>query len=142
MALEIAGKTALVTGGASGICREFVKKLVAGGCNVTIADLNPGPEDNGAGETAQTSQSPGQTMFVQTDVTNWDELQNAFDKTIERFGRLDIVCPGAGVFEPVRQATFLSILRWNELLTAAAILKLLALQQRNRHKRIIQLQDT
>jgi NAD(P)-dependent dehydrogenase (short-subunit alcohol dehydrogenase family) len=78
-------------------------------------------------------------MFVQTDVTNWDELQNAFDKTIERFGRLDIVCPGAGVFEPVRQATFLSILRWNGLLTSAAILKLLALQQRNRHKRIIQL---
>lgn len=105
MALDITGKTALVTGGASGIGREFVKKLVAGGCNVTIADLNPGPDDNGVGDTASTALPPGQVLFVQTDVTNWTELQNAFDKTIEQFGRLDIVCPSAGVFEPVRTAT-------------------------------------
>ena len=47
MALDINGKTALVTGGSSGICFELTKRLISGGCNVIVADIveRPGLEN-------------------------------------------------------------------------------------------------
>jgi NAD(P)-dependent dehydrogenase (short-subunit alcohol dehydrogenase family) len=99
MALQISGKTALVTGGGSGICLELTKKLLAGGCNVLVADLSLRPE---AEEVIKDGGKSAKAVFVKTDVTSWAELQNAFDSAIKSFGRLDIVVPGAGVFEPVR----------------------------------------
>ncbi|KAE9364235.1 NAD(P)-binding protein [Stipitochalara longipes BDJ] len=82
MALQVEGKTALVTGGGSGICLKFTKLLLSKGCNV------PGS----GGATA---------AFIKTDVTDWDKkLRTAFEFAIEKFKVLDIVCPGARVFEP------------------------------------------
>lgn len=98
MALELRGKTALVTGGGSGICLELTKKLLAGGCNVLIADLALRPE---AEEVVQKDGAHARAVFTKTDVTDWTQLQNAFEATLKAFGQLDIVVPGAGVFEPV-----------------------------------------
>lgn len=38
--------------------------------------------------------------FVKTDVSDWAHLSKLFEETLEEFGAVDIVCPGAGVFEP------------------------------------------
>jgi NAD(P)-dependent dehydrogenase (short-subunit alcohol dehydrogenase family) len=97
MALELSGKAALVTGGGSGICLELTRKLLKAGCSVTIADLALRAE----AKEVVAEWKEGRVIFVQTDVTNWQQLQAAFDKTMEAFGRLDIVVPGAGIFEPV-----------------------------------------
>ncbi|KIW90156.1 uncharacterized protein Z519_08799 [Cladophialophora bantiana CBS 173.52] len=98
MALNLQGKTALVTGGGSGICLELVKKLLEGGSNVVVVDLGLRPE---AEEVVRHSSSgPVKAKFIKTDVTKWDQLQASFDFTMKEFGRLDIVVPGAGVFEP------------------------------------------
>lgn len=99
MALDIKGKTALVTGGGSGICLELTKRLLAGGCNVLIADIIM---RKGLEEELSASQAGAKAICVKTDVTNWTQLQQAFDAAMQHFGRLDIVVPGAGVFEPVR----------------------------------------
>jgi NAD(P)-dependent dehydrogenase (short-subunit alcohol dehydrogenase family) len=104
MALELNGKTALVTGGGSGICLELTKKLLAGGCNVVVADLALRPE---AVEVLQNGGANAKAIFIKTDVTKWDQLQNAFDAALKSFQHLDIVVPGAGVFEPV------SLLSWH-----------------------------
>ena len=99
MALQVDGRTALVTGGGSGICLEFTKLLLSNGCNVVVADLalRPGAEDIISGKIS----SKARAIFQKTDVTNWAELGAAFEAAIKEFGSLDIVCPGAGVFEPV-----------------------------------------
>jgi 3-hydroxybutyrate dehydrogenase len=100
MALQVKGKTALATGGGSGICLEFTKLLLSKGCNVVVADLTLLPE----AETVVTGDpgSEGATAaFIKTDVTDWKQLRAAFEFAIEKFKVLDIVCPGAGVFEPV-----------------------------------------
>lgn len=97
MSINVTGKAALITGGGSGICFELVKILVGKGCGVLIADLALQPV---AEEFIKTVKDP-KVVFVKTDVTKWDEIQHAFDSTITEFGRLDIVVPGAGVFEPV-----------------------------------------
>ena len=98
MALDLKDKTALVTGGGSGICLELTKKLLTNGCNVLIADL---ALHSGAKEVVDKVPSDAKVVFLKTDVTNWGDLENAFSVTMKEFGRLDIVVPGAGVFEPV-----------------------------------------
>lgn len=98
MALDIRGKTALVTGGASGIGLELTRQLLAGGCNVVIADLTLHQE---AQEVTDAKHSDGaRASFVETDVAKWDQLQKSFDYAVKEFGHLDIVVPGAGIFEP------------------------------------------
>lgn len=61
-----------------------------------IADLQLRPE---AEETIG-KYGPTQAIFQRTDVTSWVELTQAWDRAKELFGQVDIVCPGAGVFEP------------------------------------------
>jgi len=104
MAFQVKGKTALVTGGGSGICLEFTKLLLSKGCNVLIADLKltsqaedliSSYDKKGEGEEKNTK-----AFFHKTDVTDWMQLQAAFDACMSEFGAIDIVCPGAGIFEP------------------------------------------
>ena len=99
MAFDIAGKAALVTGGGSGISLAFTKKLIERSCNVVIADLALRPEAEDLVNDSKDTKP--RVAFVKTDVTDWQQIQHAFDETVSEFGRLDIVCPGAGIFEPV-----------------------------------------
>lgn len=45
-------------------------------------------------------QSKPKAVFQKCDVSSWKDLNDAFEAAIEHFGQIDIVCPGAGVFEP------------------------------------------
>jgi len=99
MALQVQNKTALVTGGGSGICLEFTKLLLENDCNVVIVDLQLTPEADKLVKSGESGK--GRAIFQKTDVTDWAQLQAAFDIAIKQFGHLDIVCPGAGIFEPV-----------------------------------------
>lgn len=102
---EIAGKVAVVTGGASGIGRGIAEELIARGAQVVIADINedrllPVAEQIGA-------------LGVRTDVTDPESVQALADATLERFGRVDIVVNNAGVgpTAPIRDLT-LADWRW------------------------------
>lgn len=99
MSFDLTDKVALVTGGGSGISLAFVKKLVERGCSVTIADL--GLQSEAEDLVNKTKDAKAKAVFIKTDVTKWDQIQNAFEQALSTFGRLDIVCPGAGIFEPV-----------------------------------------
>ena len=99
MALDVSGKTALVTGGGSGICLEFSKLLLENGCNVIVADLGLRPEAEDIYKDYQGGKKT-RAVFHKTDVTSWKQLRSAFDRAIKEFGALHIVCPGAGTFEP------------------------------------------
>jgi NAD(P)-dependent dehydrogenase (short-subunit alcohol dehydrogenase family) len=82
-------KVALVTGGASGIGRAVVERLVAEGASVVLADVD---ERSGQAVAAATG-----TLFVKTDVRDPDQMQQAVDAAVEQFGRLDLVHLNAGV---------------------------------------------
>ncbi|KAG4434648.1 hypothetical protein IFR05_009853, partial [Cadophora sp. M221] len=108
MALQVSGRTALVTGGGSGICLEFTKLLLANNCNVLIADLQLLPEaealissTSGSSNGVNGSGSgKARAVFQKTDVTDWAQLEKAFERVVSEFGELHLVCPGAGIFEP------------------------------------------
>ncbi|KAL2833149.1 transmembrane amino acid transporter protein-domain-containing protein [Aspergillus pseudoustus] len=98
MAFSVQGKTAIVTGAGSGINLSFAKQLLENGCNVLIADLGLRPE---AQELVNKYSSGNpRAVFLRTDVTVWKQLEQMFVVAEKEFGEVDVVCPGAGVYEP------------------------------------------
>jgi NAD(P)-dependent dehydrogenase (short-subunit alcohol dehydrogenase family) len=73
---------------------------VENGCNVLIADLALRPEAQVLADRHQNG--PGRIVFQETNVTDWVQLERMFEVAEREFGRIDIVCPGAGIYEPVR----------------------------------------
>jgi len=88
------GQVAVVTGGTSGIGFAIADTLVRRGVNVMIADIREGAipvaVDALAGQ-------PGHAAGVRADVSVDADLDALADETIERFGRVDLVCNNAGV---------------------------------------------
>ncbi|MCZ6678851.1 MAG: SDR family NAD(P)-dependent oxidoreductase, partial [Candidatus Poribacteria bacterium] len=91
--MRFQGKSAIVTGGASGIGAATAKLFAAEGASVVIADVNP------AGEAiAQQLCAQGQkAVFVQTDVSNSAEVEHMIQETLRQYGRLDILHNNAGI---------------------------------------------
>lgn len=97
-ATEFAGKTALVTGGASGIGLATVRRLAAGGANVVVADYNA----QGAEKVAAELQEQGfSAAGVALDVTNAASVEAAVRFAVETFGALHLAVNNAGIAGPV-----------------------------------------
>ncbi|KAK2877311.1 hypothetical protein FQN49_001238 [Arthroderma sp. PD_2] len=95
---SVKGKTAIVTGSGSGINLCFARLLLENGCNCLLADLALRPEAQELVD--KYSSSTPRAIFQKTDVTDWVQLERMFDVAEKEFGEVDVVCPGAGVFEP------------------------------------------
>jgi NAD(P)-dependent dehydrogenase (short-subunit alcohol dehydrogenase family) len=85
------GKTALVTGGASGLGAATVRALVARGANVVICDKAKEPGEALAKELGSAA------VFVETDVTDEAQMQGAADRAAGSFGGLHIAVGCAGI---------------------------------------------
>ncbi|KAK1958773.1 short chain dehydrogenase [Colletotrichum sublineola] len=97
---SVSDKTAIITGAGSGINLCFAELLLAQGCNVVIADLFLRPEAEILVSKHQDANAKPRAVFIKTDVTSWPALSNMFNVAVSEFGGFDIVCPGAGVYEP------------------------------------------
>lgn len=88
------GKTAVVTGGASGIGLGLVTEFLEAGANVVIADIEQAALDRAEQEL---SNYHDQLLAVRTDVTDVLSIENLAEETVQRFGGVHIVCNNAGV---------------------------------------------
>ncbi|MEH2474278.1 3-oxoacyl-[acyl-carrier protein] reductase [Nitrobacteraceae bacterium AZCC 2161] len=88
--MRLEGKTALVTGGASGFGAEIVRSYVREGAKVVILDLNV------AGAKAVATEAGGGTVAVGGDVTRQASIETAVKRAVDEFGSLDIVVNNAG----------------------------------------------
>ncbi|KAF2092512.1 NAD(P)-binding protein [Rhizodiscina lignyota] len=95
MAEQSVSRTAIVTGGASGISLCVVKLLLKEGYRISILDLSEGDLSNEI-STADKSR----VLFLSCDVSNWATVRKAFEDTREAFGQINVVVNGAGVYEP------------------------------------------
>ncbi|KIW04608.1 uncharacterized protein PV09_04356 [Verruconis gallopava] len=95
---KIEGKRAWISGAGSGINYCLAKQLLERNCSVLIADLSLRPEAQDLVD-KYSSRSGPRAVFHKTDVADWTQLQASFEAAKKEFGGLDIVGPGAGVFE-------------------------------------------
>lgn len=91
--LDLSGRSALVTGAASGIGEGVARRLASLGANVTVADVNDDLGHQVARDVAG--------VFVHTDVTDYESNLAAVDAAVDRFGGLDIAVLNAGVISNV-----------------------------------------
>ncbi|WP_127584628.1 SDR family NAD(P)-dependent oxidoreductase [Paenibacillus koleovorans] len=95
--MALSGKTAIVTGGASGIGEAIVRLFAAQGANVVVADWN----EEQAGLLAEQLQEDGyQATAIRTDVSKSDDVKGLIQQTIHRFGQLDVLVNNAAVILP------------------------------------------
>ncbi len=87
---RLAGKVALVTGGASGIGEATVRLFVAEGASVVIADLQDERGGRVAGELG------ARAAYAHADVSREAEVQAAVEAAVRRYGRLDCIFNNAG----------------------------------------------
>ena len=92
--LELNEKTVIVTGGASGIGKAVAQEFLDEGANVVVCDMNP--EEPTFEQNAQS----GKLLYVVTDVTNMQSVQAMIDKTIQTFGKIDVLVNNAGINIP------------------------------------------
>jgi NAD(P)-dependent dehydrogenase (short-subunit alcohol dehydrogenase family) len=91
MGNELAGKVAVVTGGATGLGSAMVERFVAEGARVVVGDLDA---DRGA---AVARRCGAAALFRTTDVADPDQIAALVESAVERFGGLDIMCNNAGI---------------------------------------------
>lgn len=90
----MAGKVAIVTGGAMGIGRACAELLAAEGAAVALTDR---AVDEGRDVVASLVAQKHRAIFIEQDVSSEDEWKNAIDVTVRTFGKLDILVNNAGV---------------------------------------------
>lgn len=88
-------RIALVTGAAQGLGAALSLRLAREGCDVVVADLNGERAAQTAADIAQ--QTGRRTLSLTADVTDEEQVRAMVDKTVETFGRLDILVANAGV---------------------------------------------
>ena len=91
--MRLKDKVAIVTGAASGIGKEIAKTFVREGARVVIADVN----QNAADATATELGGAGKALGVVMDVTNEQQVEAGVARTVEQFGKVDVLVSNAGI---------------------------------------------
>lgn len=91
---EFAGKTAIVTGGASGIGRAMAERFAAARMNVMMADIEQQALDAAVSDMRSRQL---QVSGVLTNTMRRESIAEAFEKTIAQYGKVHILCNNAGI---------------------------------------------
>jgi NAD(P)-dependent dehydrogenase (short-subunit alcohol dehydrogenase family) len=89
---RLAGKVAVITGGASGIGLATAKRMRAEGATIVVADIDPATGSSVAEEL--------EGLFVPVDVSDQDAVDNLFDTAASTYGKIDIAFNNAGISPP------------------------------------------
>ncbi len=88
-------KIAIITGSARGIGRAIAEEYASHGAKVVISDIIQDKSDETAKEIKKKYNV--ETFAIKADVSKYDEVENLVNKTIEAFGRIDIIVNNAGI---------------------------------------------
>src|SRR5579871_457755 len=103
------GKVAIVTGSSRGIGRALALGLARAGCHVVVAAKSTTPSERLPGSIYTVAQEVealgGQALPVQVDVRDEAQIEGMVARTLERFGRIDVLVNNAGAlwWKPVAE---------------------------------------
>jgi len=92
--IDLSGRVAVVSGGASGIGLGTAKRLAQCGASVGVLDIN---DENGASAVKAIEALGGEALYVHCDVRSAESCKAAAEAVVARFGRIDILHNNAGV---------------------------------------------
>lgn len=93
--MRLQGKTAVVTGGASGIGRAIALRFAAEGANIVIGDVTTDVLEGGVPTHEAITAAGGAALFQHVDVSVWAEMDALVSVAVERFGALDVMVNNA-----------------------------------------------
>ncbi|MEL6389541.1 MAG: SDR family oxidoreductase [Bacteroidota bacterium] len=111
--MDIQGKVALITGGSKGIGLSIAESILAKGGKVALTSRNQGELNSVVSRLNESY--PEQSLGVRSDARLYEEQVEAVQKTIEKWGRLDVVIANAGIgkFAPIDEMT---LDQWNDVI--------------------------
>jgi len=113
MDLTFTGKTAIVTGGASGIGAAVVDELAAGGATVIVADLK---SEATAAKVAEVEKAGGKALPFALDVSKPEEVEALVAFAVEKTGKLDYIVNNAGIGGPLAPIGEVPLDGWHQLM--------------------------
>lgn len=93
---KLAGRTAIVTGGARGIGRGIAEAYAIEGADVAVADIATSEQATPVLEAIQ--HAGRKALYVRTDVSDEQQVRALVDATLNAFGHIDILVNNAGIF--------------------------------------------
>lgn len=87
-------RVGIVTGGGQGLGKTFCLGFAEAGAHIVVAEMN---DETGQQTVAEIEAANRKSLFVQTDVTNRQSVQNMIDQTLSAFGRIDFLMNNAGI---------------------------------------------
>ena len=109
----LSGKTAIVTGGASGIGEATALLYAECGANVVVSDIH---EEAGNKVVQQIQQNGGKAIFIKADVSKPEDCEQLVNKTVDAFGGLHIAFNNAGIGGESNAVGDMSIEGWNKVI--------------------------
>ena len=109
--IDLAGRHAVVTGGAQGIGRAIVERFLESGAAVAIWDRDKALAEKAAGELG------GKVAAFAADVTKYAEVERARDETLKAFGRIDILVNNAGIAGPNVKTWEYALDAWRDVMS-------------------------
>jgi NAD(P)-dependent dehydrogenase (short-subunit alcohol dehydrogenase family) len=110
MALDLAGKVVVLTGGGDGIGRECALAYARAGAIVAVLDRNMAAAERTAAELG------GESLALQVDVSDGTAIQAAMTVILTKFARIDAIHNNAGIASPSKPLHETSEAEWDDLL--------------------------
>jgi len=109
---RLSGKTAVITGGSSGLGLAITRRMAEEGAAVVILDRDP----QGQAVADAICRAGGRALFVQGDVTDEERVCDAMRATATHFGGIDILVNNAGIEGENTPTDRLSLAEWNRVM--------------------------
>ena len=109
---DLAGRTAVITGAASGLGRAMAERLAAEGMRLVLADIERGPLEDVA---HSLSEAATDVVTQPVDVARGEDVDRLAHVAFDRFGAVDVLCNNAGVVKRARSWN-LTLDDWNWVL--------------------------
>ena len=97
---RVEGRVCIVTGAAQGIGATYAKSLAGEGAKVVVSDI-----DDASAVADEIRASGDDALALRSDVADWDSCQEMVAKTVEAFGRLDVLINNAAIFGKLERAS-------------------------------------